>query len=105
MESNQLITVKVFNFAHELGLVRSFLESEGIACFAQDELTLQVYPLATNAIGGIKLQVMEKDAEQAVDLLKKGGYLTEEDLQPSPFQIKLYHFLSKIPFFKKKLEI
>lgn len=104
MENDHLVTVKVLNFSHEVGIVRSFLESRGIRCVVQDELTNQVYPLAANAIGGIKLQVMADDAEEAVKILKEGGFLTEEDLQPSKFQLRLYKFLSKIPFIRKQLE-
>lgn len=99
-----LVTVKTVTYPHEVGLIRSFLESEGILCSVQDELTIQVYPLAANAFGGVKIQVLERDVENAINVLKKGGYLTEEDLQPSPLQLKLYRFLSKIPFIGKQLE-
>lgn len=92
-----LITIKTFNFAHESAIIRSRLEAEGIYCFVQDELTALVHPFHSQAIGGIKLQVREEDLEEAVRILKETGYLQEEDLQPSPFQVKLYKFLSRIP--------
>ncbi|NDV45783.1 DUF2007 domain-containing protein [Paludibacter sp. 221] len=75
----ELVTIKVFNFQNDLHLVKSYLESEGIKCFAKDELVNQVYPMATNAMGGIKLQVPADQAEEAVRLLIEGGFAKEED--------------------------
>lgn len=75
----EFVTVKIFNFQNDLHLAKSFLESEGIECFVQDELINQVYPLGTNALGGIKLQVEESQAEKAVQLLIEGGFAKQED--------------------------
>ena len=96
----ELVTVKTFTFAHDVALVRNYLESEGIRCFVKDELTVQVHPFTSAAIGGVKLQVCQPDVERAVQLLKDGGYLKDEDLEPSKFQVNLYLFLSKIPLIK-----
>ena len=64
-------------FGHELAVARSWLESEGVECYVKDELTVQVNPFYSNAIGGVKLQVREEDAERAIQLLKEGGFLEE----------------------------
>ncbi|MFW6202704.1 MAG: DUF2007 domain-containing protein [Marinilabilia sp.] len=66
-----LETVATFSFAHEMGLVRSKLESEGIECFVQDELTAQTY--IYNAVGGMKLQVRPEDAERAREIIREMG--------------------------------
>ena len=95
--STQLITVMTTFFPSELGVVRNILDSEGIYSFLKDELGLQVYPPAT---GGAKLQVREEDVERTRQILTENGYLKEEDLQPSPFQIKLYNFFSRIPLLR-----
>ena len=100
----RLVTIKAFTFSHEVAIVRGRLESEGIYCFVQDELTAQVNPFYSIAIGGVKLQVREEDVEKAVILLKESGYISDEDLQPSRFQLKLLRFFSKIPFLKKIYE-
>ncbi len=99
-KGNKLVTVKTFVFSHEIGIAQSLLESEGIYCFVQDELTSQVHPFISTAIGGVKLQVMEDDVERAVRILKDGGFLQEEDLQPTKFETKLYRFFSKIPWLR-----
>ena len=77
MEYEKLITVFSFNFAYEAYIVQSRLESEGISCFLQDEYYLQLNPLATNAIGGVKLQVLERDLNRTIEILKETGYIKD----------------------------
>ena len=79
METYQLVTVVNFYYPHEVGVPRSLLESEGIECFVRDEFTIGVHPFYSNAIGGIKLQVRESDAQRAIEILKKGGFINERD--------------------------
>ena len=96
----KLVTIKIFTYSHEAAVVRSRLEAEGIFCFLQDELTAQVYPLSISAIGGVKLQVREEDADEAIALLKESGDLTDQDFEPSALQLRLHRILAKIPFLK-----
>ncbi|MFO8000851.1 MAG: DUF2007 domain-containing protein [Marinilabilia sp.] len=66
-----LETVATFSYAHEMGFVRSKLESEGIDCFVKDELSAQTYiPIA---VGGMKLQVRSGDAERARQIVREMG--------------------------------
>jgi hypothetical protein len=78
MDNEKLITIFTFEFAHEAPIVKGKLESEGILCFLKDELTAQVVPFYSNAIGGVKLQVIESDAPQAIEVLKESGYIKDE---------------------------
>jgi len=75
MEEDKLVTIATFSYAPEMGLVRSKLESEGIECFVKDELSSQTY--IYNAIGGIKLQVRESDAERAAKIVNEMGVFQE----------------------------
>jgi type III secretory pathway lipoprotein EscJ len=77
MNSNldNFVTVKTFSYPHEVAVIRARLESEGIECFVKDELTIQVQPFYSNAIGGVKLQVKESDLAQTIEILKETGYL------------------------------
>ena len=77
------ITIATFSYPSELTVVKSKLESEGITCFVKDELTVQTYGLYSNAIGGIKLQVLQQDAEKALTLLKAWGHFEEASASPS----------------------
>jgi len=79
MKNENLVTVIRFVYPHELGIPRSLLESEGIECFVRDEYTVSVHPFYSNAIGGIKLQVKERDAQLAMELLIEGGFIDKED--------------------------
>jgi hypothetical protein len=45
------------------------LEEEGIQCWLKDENTVTVTPFFSNAVGGIKLMVAEKQLEEAKELL------------------------------------
>lgn len=98
MKTNNFITVLTFTYPYEVAVIRGRLESEGIECFVQDELTVQVNPFYSNAIGGIKLQVRESDLERTIEILKETGYIKDEDLQPS----KVETFLHKIRLFFTK---
>ncbi len=86
-----LVTIKTFFEPTDLLIPRSLLESEGIECFAKDEYMTRLHP-GTGVVGGIKLQVRESDVNQAVDVLMKGGFLTEEDMKPDGF----YEYIGKI---------
>jgi hypothetical protein len=77
-DMDTLVTVRTFTYAHEAGLAKSLLESEGIFCFLKDELTIQANPFYSNALGGVKLQVRAEDAHAAVDILKRAGYMDPE---------------------------
>ncbi|MBM3830114.1 MAG: DUF2007 domain-containing protein [Verrucomicrobia bacterium] len=68
-----LVTVfTAFNSA-EAQLVRSRLEAAGLRVFVMDELSalsIEGYALAA---GGIKVQVPDEDAKEALELVHNGG--------------------------------
>ncbi|MFI5140596.1 MAG: putative signal transducing protein, partial [Sphingobacteriales bacterium] len=79
---DKLVTVLRVSYPQELWIIKGRLESEGIECFTKDELTVQAYSLYSQAIGGVKLQVWEKDKNTALMILAELGYLKEEPTQP-----------------------
>ena len=96
-----LVTIKTATYSHEVAVIASRLEADGIRCFVQDGLTTQIHPFMSSAIGGVKLQVRQEDVEEAIAMLKESGDLTDSDFEPSPSQLKLYRFLSKTPFLRR----
>lgn len=95
-----------FTHPTELVILRIRLESEGIECLVLDELTAQVNPFYSNAIGGVKLQVKESDAPRAINILKDSGYIKDEVFEPSKSYTKLDNATSRLPLFKNlRLEI
>ncbi|VBB47270.1 conserved hypothetical protein [uncultured Paludibacter sp.] len=78
---------KRVNIAHffqsmEFEMAKSYLESCGIQCFGRDEIINRAY--ISNVNDGVKLDVLESQAEEAVGLLLEKGYLKKEDFEPSP---------------------
>ncbi len=65
-----MVTVHTSDTLPDAQVVQSFLEGSGIKSFLPDEYTAQNNWLWTNAIGGIRIQVLDQDAERAVEVLK-----------------------------------
>ena len=86
----QLVTVGTFLNIERMSVPKSLLESEGVECFVQNEFIGQIHPGFT-----LELQVKEKDAERSFDILKKGGFVTENDSAPSPIYKVIGRFLDK----------
>ena len=60
-----LETIGSFEFLADVQIIKGKLESEGIHVTLKDANTVGVEPYASNAIGGIKLQVYTADKEKA----------------------------------------
>ena len=97
---DKFVTILTFNNPIELAVLRTRLEADGIECLVLDELTAQVNPLYSNVIGGVKLQVKERDIKRTIEILKNGGYIKDEDLQSSKSLIKFDNATSQLPFLK-----
>jgi hypothetical protein len=74
----ELVTVKTFDNYFSANIILARLQQEGIHCYLRDENAATIYPVFTNAIGGIKLDVEINDAATAKGLLK---HYEEEYLQ------------------------
>ena len=59
----KFITIAVFNYPHEIAILKHRLEQEGIVYFFQNETTASVAPMYSFAIGGIKLKIHPIDVE------------------------------------------
>ena len=67
---NTFVTVAKFQYSAEAEIIKGRLESDGIQVFLKDNITIDTDPLVSNAIGGIKLNVLAKDEDQAKAILK-----------------------------------
>ncbi|MDA0178114.1 putative signal transducing protein [Mesoflavibacter profundi] len=63
-------TIAKFQYSAEAQIIKGRLESEGIEVFLSDHLTIDTDPLVSNAIGGVKLKVLAKDALKAQHILE-----------------------------------
>ncbi|KRB54811.1 DUF2007 domain-containing protein [Flavobacterium sp. Root186] len=62
-------TIAVFNYLHETVVLKHLLEQQEIPYFFENEMTLSVMPLYSNAVGGIKLKVHPNDFEEVQQIL------------------------------------
>lgn len=67
----ETIILKRFDNPVEANIVKGTLEANGIFCFLQDEHSIGMNPLYSNALGGIKLLVRVEDETLAQDILQE----------------------------------
>lgn len=61
-------TLAVFEYSTEANLVKSKLDFENIRTRLLDEKTIDSDPLISQAVGGVKLQVHNDDAQKALEI-------------------------------------
>lgn len=66
-------TVASFNKPIDAQLLWSRLEGSGIKAFLRDENMVTLDWLASNAVGGVKVDVADKDYERALELIDSGS--------------------------------
>jgi len=65
----KFITAAVFNYAHEITILKHRLEQEGLQYFFENETTASVSPMYSIAFGGIKLKVHPNDLSTVNQIL------------------------------------
>jgi hypothetical protein len=76
-----LVVIRTYGRALDAQIARSRLQASGIPCFLPDEQLSTIDPLLTDALGGVRLQVADEDAERAREILDQPLDLSE-DLDP-----------------------
>lgn len=64
-----LVTIAQYTDYLSAHILKSRLEDEGIHCVLKDEHTVTMNWMWSNALGGIKVLVLEKDAELATQIM------------------------------------
>jgi ribosomal protein S27AE len=64
-----LVILKTFDNYFLANITLTKLHAAGIECYLQDEFTVTIDPILSNAIGGIKLVVKKKDEAMVQQLL------------------------------------
>ncbi len=78
---NRLRTIASFRDVPLAELARSKLESEGIPCFLKDKNLIAIDWAYSFALGGVKLQVREADAERAKAILNEDHSADLEEIE------------------------
>jgi len=68
-----MVTIRAYSTLPEAQVIQSQLAGSGIEAFLPDEMTVQSYWLWSNAIGGVRVQVSQEDAERAEDILQESA--------------------------------
>jgi hypothetical protein len=96
-KNNNWVTVIRFGAPHEAELARAKLESEGLSVHILDSYTIQADPLYSNAIGGVKVQVMTTEFDQANKVLIESGFMNEPPVDENSFYAVFDRNTSKLP--------
>lgn len=97
---SEWILLITFTTPVESAVVCSRLASEGIEYFLQDELTTQVQPFYSNAVGGVKLKVLRSDYERAIEILIADGYIEPAEEKDHQLILVLKRIGNGIPVFR-----
>ena len=62
-------TIAVFNYTHEIVVLKHRLDQEGIQYYFENETMSSIAPFYSNALGGIKLKVHPNDFEKVQEIL------------------------------------
>jgi hypothetical protein len=79
IEEPELTTIRKFRDLPEALLAKGLLESIGIECFLLDDNMVRMDWFISNAIGNMRLQVKQEDAEAAIALLDQPILDIDED--------------------------
>ena len=97
---NELVVIKSSDIQTDIAIMKTYLEDKGIPCFLKDDIVSSIYPVG---LGGVKLQLFEKDALQAAELLIEGGFAKKEDFEIPESTMRMVRIYEKISnFFRGK---
>lgn len=71
--------IGTYQYSSEALIYKGKLESEGITVFIRDNYTVDSNPLYSNAIGGVKLFVNQKDYLKAKDIISQVSKYSLDD--------------------------
>jgi hypothetical protein len=83
-DKNDLVTIATVSSSMEANIMKSKLESEGIPCFVADQNMININPLYSNALGGVRLQVRQSDIQEAQEILQLKIQSAVPDAPPCP---------------------
>lgn len=74
----KLVTIKTYFNQMEAEIEKGKLEANGIEAMLSDTQTNALSPIFNQATGGIKLQVLSHEVENAIKILEENDALPEE---------------------------
>lgn len=68
---SKYLTIATVSFHSQAVVIQSKLESEGVFVNLKDEFTVATDPFASNALGGVKIQVFKEDVLKATGIIEQ----------------------------------
>ena len=65
----KFVTLETFDNYIDANLTMNRLEEAGINCWLNDEASVTIAPMLSNAMGGVKLMIEENDIDRSVQIL------------------------------------
>lgn len=75
-DADKIVVFQTFSDPVNANIAKGLLDAHGIECFLSDENIITLNPLYNNAVGGIKLNVFEKDID-CISSILKSDYIPE----------------------------
>lgn len=69
--AGKIVTLTTFMYPVEAYPLMMRLKQEGIECFLGDENIITALPFLSNAVGGIKVNINDKDLDKALLVLQE----------------------------------
>ena len=70
----RFITIAVFDYIHEIEILKHRLDQEGLQYFFENEIMSSFAPMYSTALGGIKLKIHPNDIETVKSILREMRY-------------------------------
>lgn len=70
----RFITIAVFDYIHEIEILKHKLDQEGLQYFFENEIMSSFAPMYSTALGGIKLKIHPNDIETVKSILHEMRY-------------------------------
>lgn len=67
---SEFVTVAVFDYPHEITVLKHLLDQSELQYFFENETMMNIVPMYSQALGGIKLKVHPNDVETVQEILK-----------------------------------
>jgi hypothetical protein len=68
------ITIAIFDYIHEIEILKHRLDQEGIQYYFENELISSIVPMYTTALGGIRLKIHPNDFVLVKSILQEMRY-------------------------------
>jgi hypothetical protein len=99
-KDERMVEIARYIYPADAHTLVAFLRSEGIDCYIRNEFTSQIMAGYAD-VGGARVEVLERDAEQAVKLMEAGGYAPHESDEDEPQVVVAAGWAANVPLLRK----